>query len=69
MTKIKPKNLSKVGRGWRVTIKKAVREKRGIEEGDYAYVDVLRANLFADYPIPEEEEKKENGDKSRNNNR
>jgi len=60
MKKIKPKNLSKVGRGGRVTIKKAVREKRGIEEGDYVYVDVVKATLFSKYPILEEEKNEEN---------
>ena len=60
MNKIKPKNLSKVGRGGRVTIKKAVREKKGIEEGDYVYVAVFKTTLFPKYPIPEEEKNEEN---------
>ena len=61
MTKIKPKDLSKVGQNGRVTIKKALREKRGIEVGDLVYLDVYKVTHITEAEVEEREVGKKNG--------
>jgi bifunctional DNA-binding transcriptional regulator/antitoxin component of YhaV-PrlF toxin-antitoxin module len=62
MTKIKPKDLCKVGQNGRVTIKKVLREKKGIEVGDLVYVDVYKVTHITATEVKEREVRKENGD-------
>lgn len=55
MTKIEPVDLCKVGRNGRVTIKKELREKKGIEVGDLVYMDVYKVTHITDIEIKKRE--------------
>ena len=61
MTKIKPKDLCKVGRNGRVTIKRGLREKKGIKVGDLVYMDVYKVTHITEIEVKEREVGKGNG--------
>jgi bifunctional DNA-binding transcriptional regulator/antitoxin component of YhaV-PrlF toxin-antitoxin module len=64
MTKLKPKDLCKVGQNGRVTIKKVLREKKGIEVGDLVYINVYKVTHITAVDVEEMEVKKENGSRT-----